>query len=176
LDRLTLIGDGSRDMFGHFAPSAAAVVRVFGDREGLSLGVLGKFKVEGFGTGPNGETEAEIESGLLLSYARYGWHFDLNAIGGVGTGDDGEVDAEGRLRFGRDIGELLRLGLDGQARFRMAGDTKLPGGRTWDFVGGPQVLFGQRHFFGALTAGPATMGVVKDVGFSAIVSIGGTTL
>src|SRR5262249_10974024 len=101
---------------------------------------------------------------------------DLNAITGFGTGDDGEIDAEGRLRLGRDLGSLARVGVDGQARFRLAGDTKLPGGRTWDFAGGPQLLVGSGRFFGALTAGPATMGGVSNVGWTAVVSIGGTTL
>jgi hypothetical protein len=178
IDRLTLVGDGARDIFGNFAPSAAAVVRLFGrPGDGFSLGALGKFKVDGFGVGPNDEIESEVESGLLLSYAKLGWHLDLNAIGGMGLGDDGEVDAEARARFGRDIGSLLRVGLDGQARMRVAGATKLVGGRTWDFAGGPQVLVGSGHFFGAVTGGPATMGVAAPiVGWTSIVSFGGTTL
>ena len=177
VDRLTLIGDGARDMFGNFAPSAAVVVRIAGKPgDGWSLGALGKFKIEGFGTGPKGETESEIETGLLVSYARAVWHLDANAIGGMGTGDDGEVDVEGRLRLGRDLGRLARIGLDGQLRVRAAGDKPLPGGRRWDFAGGPQFLIGSGHFFGALTAGPATMGVVDNVGWTAIASLGGTTL
>jgi hypothetical protein len=93
----------------------------------------------------------------------------------MGTGDDGEIDAEGRLRFGRDLGSLARLGVDGQARFRLAGDRPLAGGRTWDFAGGPQILFGSKHFYGALTGGPATMGVLRDVGWTGILSLGGST-
>ncbi len=177
IDRLTLIGDGARDLFGNFAPSAAVVVRVAGKAgDGWSLGALGKFKIEGFGTGPNGETESEIESGVLVSYARAAWHLDANAIGGMGTGDSGEVDVEGRLRLGRDLGHLARIGLDGQMRVRATGDKPLPGGRKWDFAGGPQLLVGSGHFFGALTAGPATMGVVDNIGWTAIASLGGTTL
>jgi len=176
VDRLTLIGDASRDQFGQFAPSAAAVVRLLGrEGDGWSLGALGKFKVEGFATGPNNEFESELESGLLLSYARYGWHADLNAISGFGLGDDGEIDVEGRLRLGRDLGSIFRVGLDGQTRVRAAGDNKLVGGRTWDFAGGAQALAGFGHFFGALTAGPATMGVVSNVGFTAVASVGGST-
>jgi hypothetical protein len=177
VERLTLVGDGSRDVFGNFAPSAAAVVRLLGaPGNGFSLGALGKYKVEGFAYGPNNEFESEIETGLLLSYVGAGWHVDANAIGGMGLGDDGEIDAEGRLRLGRDIGSLVRVGVDGQARFRLAGDFRLPGGRTWDFAGGPQVVLGTNRFFGALTAGPATMGVLSNVGWTAIVSVGGATL
>jgi len=176
IDRLTLIGDASRDAFGQFAPSAAAVVRLVGRaNDGWSLGAIGKYKIEGFGVGPNDEIESELESGLLVSYARYGWHLDANAITGFGLGDDGEIDVEGRLRLGRDVASLLRVGLDGQARVRAAGDTKLVGGRTWDFAGGPQLLVGASRFFGALTAGPATMGVETRVGFTALATVGGST-
>jgi hypothetical protein len=177
IDRLTLLADGSRDFSGNFAPSAAAVVRILGTpNDGFTLGVLGKFKVEGFGTGPGGETESEIESGLLLSYAKYGWHGDLNAIAGFGTGDDGEIDGELRLRLGRDVGSIVRVGVDGQARYRAAGTKTLLGGRKGDFAAGPQVLIGSRNFYGSLTGGPATMGVESNIGWTSIVSIGGTTL
>ncbi|HEY8079914.1 MAG TPA: hypothetical protein VIF62_37540 [Labilithrix sp.] len=173
LERLVLAFDGARDVFGNFAPSAAAIVRLVGRADdGWSLGALGKFKIEGFGVGPNDEIESEIESGLLLSYARYGWHLDANAIGGVGLGDDGEIDTEGRLRFGRDFGRWFRLGADGQARMRVSGATKLIGGRTWDFAAGPQAIASFGSFFGALTGGPATMGVARDAGWTAIASFG----
>jgi hypothetical protein len=176
-DRLTLIGDGQRDIFGNFAPSAAGVVRILGrPGDGFSLGVLGKFKVDGFSTGPNNEMESEIEGGLLASYAASHWHFDANAITGFGTGDDGEIDTEGRLRVGRDLGSMFRLGVDGQARFRVNGTRRLIGNRTWDFAGGPQLILGSSHFYGALTAGPATMGIVDNVGWTGVFSIGGTTL
>ena len=177
IDRLTLIADGSRDFSGNFAPSLAGVVRILGTPgDGFTLGVLGKFKVEGFGTGPDGETESEIESGLLLSYARYGWHGDLNAVVGFGTGDDGEIDGEARLRLAHDLGNLVRVGLDSQARYRVAGTKSLPGGRSGDFVGGPQLLVGTSHFYGSVTAGLATMGVESGIGWTSIVSIGGVTL
>jgi hypothetical protein len=175
IDRLTLVGDASRDAFGEFAPSAAAIVRVLGrPGDGFSLGVLGKFKVDGFAVGPNKEMESEIESGLLLSYARSGWHGDLNAIGGVGTGDDGEVDAEARLRLGKDLGDIARIGVDGQMRYRVHGDNALVGGRTWDFAGGPQVMVVRGPFFAALTGGPATMGVYHGVGLTGVVTLGGS--
>ncbi len=176
IDRLTLIGDGSRNVVGNFAPSATAIVRLLGTPgDGFTLGALGKFKVEGFGTGPGGETESEIESGLLLSYAKYGWNMDLNAITGFGTGDDGEIDTEGRLRLNHSIGNLVRLGIDGQARYRAAGAKKLPGNRNGDFAIGPQVIVGSSNFFGAFTTGAATMGIVNQVGWTSILSIGGST-
>ena len=177
IDRLTVIADGSRDFSGNFAPSAAGVVRVLGvPGDGFTLGALAKFKVEGFGTGPGGETESEIESGILLSYAKYGWHGDLNAVTGFGTGDDGEIDGEARLRLARDVGRRVRVGVDGQARYRAAGTHALLGGRKGDFAGGPQVLLGASSFYFSLTGGPATMGVQNDVGWTSLVSIGGTTL
>ena len=179
VDRLTLVGDGSRNVYGNFSPSVAAIFRAVGKaREGWSLGLLGKFKVDGFAGGPTkDEMESEIETGLLLSYAHSGWLLDANAIAGFGTGDDGEVDVEGRLRVGRMVGQWVRLGLDGQARLRVAGPRLLPNKKTWDFSAGPQVVVGNRYFFGTLTAGPATMGLFDEkVGVNAMVSVGGSTL
>jgi hypothetical protein len=72
---------------------------------------------------------------------------------------------------------MLRLGLDSQARVRLHGPRYLPNGRVWDFAAGPQAIFGTKNFFGALTAGPATMGLLSDrLGWNAIASVGGTTL
>ena len=179
IDRLTLVGDAQRNFFGNFSPSAAAVLRLYGTPgNGFSLGVLGKFKVDGFAGGPtHDEVEAEIELGFLASYVRSGWHFDVNAIAGRGTGDDGETDAEGRLRIGKDLGQLVRLGVDGQTRVRLAGPKYLPNGQIWDFAAGPQILIGSRHFYGALTGGPATMGLLSpNVGWTVVASVGGSTL
>jgi hypothetical protein len=179
VQRLTLVGDFSRDVFGNFAPSAAGVVRIFGRAdEGLSLGGLGKFKVDGFGVGPNDEIESELEAGLLLSYTHAGWHLDMNAITGFGLGDDGEIDSEARLRFGYDVTEHVRLGLDGQARYRLQGTYRLPGHRLGDFAVGPQTVVGTRHFYGAFTAGPTSMGITdgdRAFGWTAVLSIGGSS-
>ena len=177
--RLTVVGDFARDVFGNFAPSVAAIVPILGNRaEGLSLGALGKFKVEGFAVGPNQEVESEVEAGLLLSYAKLGWHVDVDAITGFGLGDDGEIDSEARLRAGYDVTRILRLGIDGQGRWRLNGTTRLPGNRNGDFVLGAQTVLGSRHFFGAITAGPSSMGITdgnRSVGFSGLLTIGGTT-
>jgi hypothetical protein len=178
IDRLTLVGDASRNVWGNFAPSAAVVVRILGDgRKGFTLGGLGKFKVDGFASGPkHDEVETELEIGALGSFAGSGWHLDLNTIMGRGLGDDGEMDAEGRFRVGYDVGRFVRLGLDSQGRVRVAGPKYLPNGRTWDFAAGTQVTVAVSRFFGAFTAGPTTMGLVSDsVGASAVLSFGGTT-
>jgi hypothetical protein len=180
VDRLTIVVDLPRDVYllDHFAPSVTGIVRLFGiPRSGLSLGVLGKYKVEGFGTDPDGNTESEIETGLVLSYVRAGFHLDANAISGFGLTADGEIDTEGRLRIGYDVSDIVRIGVDGQGRYRLAGDLPLPGNRTWDFAAGPQVVVGKGHVFGALTAGPATMGLTTTatsaLGWTAFGSFGG---
>lgn len=174
IDRLTLFADAQRDVFGHFAPSLAAITRVAGEpNDGWSLGLLGKFKVEGFGIGPNHETESEIEAGAVVSYAAGRVHLDLDGITGAGLGDDGEIDAEARVRFGGDITRAVRLGLDGQARWRVTGTTALAAGRTWDFAGGPQLVVIPGRWFVALTAGPSTMNVPDGrVAFTSAVAVG----
>jgi hypothetical protein len=177
IDRLTLIGDAPRDVTGNFAPSAAVVLRLLGHAgEGWSLGLLGKFKVEGFGVGKNDEIESEIEGGVLLAFARDRWRIDLNAVTGFGTGDDGEIDSEARLRAGANVSRVVFLGIDGQARYRLEGTEKLIGGRAGDFQGGPQVLLGSGHFYGAITAGPTTTNVFSGLGWGAAIALGGTTL
>lgn len=179
MERLTLVGDAQRNVLGNFAPSAAIVFRLLGTPgDGWSLGALGKFKVDGFTGGPTkDEMESEIELGLLTSYVRSGWHLDMNAIAGRGTGDDGETDAEGRLRFGKDVTQLVRVGIDGQARVRLAGPKYLPNGQIWDFAAGPQIMIGSKAFFGALTGGPATMGLLSpNLGWTVVATVGGATL
>jgi hypothetical protein len=178
IERLTLIADAERNVWGNFSPAVAVVGHLLGDRDrGWALGALGKFKIDGFAAGPeHDEVESEIELGALVSFSRSGMHLDVNGIAGRGLGDEGEMDAEGRLRFGYDIGRYVRLGADGQFRARLAGPKYLPNGRTWDFTAGPQLCVGSGSFYGALTAGPATMGLTSEsVGFSGIVAFGGTT-
>jgi hypothetical protein len=178
VDRLTLVADALRDVYllDHFAPSFAAVVRLLGKADdGFSLGALAKYKVEGFGTDANGDLESEIEGGLLLTYAHRQLHFDLNTITGFGLTEDGEIDTEARLRLGYDVGPMVRVGVDAQGRWRLAGTQNLPGNRTWDFAGGPQVVVGGKSFFGSLTTGPTTMGLTTPdiVGWTAMASVGG---
>ncbi len=178
-ERVTLVVDAPRDVYreGHFAPSAAAIVRLVGKPgEGFSLGALGKYKVDGFGVAPGGELESEAEAGLLASYVGDGLHLDLNAITGVGLTDEGEVDTEVRARVGYDVASFVRIGLDGQGRYRLAGTKRLPSGASWDFAGGPQVVVGKGQLFGALTAGPATMGLAtaNAIGATAMLTLCGT--
>jgi hypothetical protein len=178
LERLTLIGDAQRNVWGNFSPSIAAVVPLLGERNhGWSLGGLGKFKIDGFASGPNkDEIESELEIGALLAFADSGFRFDLNLIGGRGLGDDGETDAEARLRLGSELGRYFWLGLDGQGRVRASGPRYLPNGQIWDFAAGPQFLVGSRSFFASLTGGPATMGLLSSkLGFTSVLCLGGTT-
>jgi hypothetical protein len=173
--RLTLVVDGQRNLSRDFSPSAAAILHFYGDRaEGLSLGALGKFKIDGFAGGPDrDEIESEVELGALVSYRHASWYVDANAIAGRGMGDDGEMDAEGRLRFGSSLGSYARLGFDGQVRARVAGPRLLPNGRTWDFAAGPQAIFAMDRWYGSVTAGPATTGLVSSsVGWLAMLSVG----
>ena len=177
IERLTLVLDAPRDIYleGHFAPSVAGIVRLMGGPRGFSLGAIGKYKVEGFGTDPNGEMEHEIEAGILLSYVEAGWHLDLNGITGFGLTEDGEIDTEGRFRLGYDLGSLVRVGLDAQARFRLAGEKNLLNGSSADFAAGGQLMVGTGQLYASLTAGPATMGLSTSgvVGATAILSIAG---
>ncbi len=174
LRRLTFVLDAQRNAARAFTPSAAAIVSVYASN-GFSLGALGKFKVDGFAAGPDrDEVESEIEVGGLVSYDALGWYADVNAMGGRGTGDDGETDVEGRLRAGRAIARWLRLGVDSQVRARLAGPKYLPNGRTWDFVAGAQAIATNDAFFGSLTVGPTTTGLVtKNVGWTIVASLGG---
>ena len=175
LKRLTLVVDGQRSLSRDFSPSAAMILHFYGEGdEGLSLGALGKFKIDGFAGGPaRDEIESEIELGMLASYRHASWYVDANAIAGQGTGDDGEMDTEARLRFGRALGAHGRLGFDGQVRARVAGPRLLPNGRTWDFAAGPQAMVAWDRWYGSLTAGPATTGLVsRNVGWLAILSVG----
>jgi hypothetical protein len=177
-ERLTLIVDAQRNVWGNFSPSAAAVVHLLGDpRDGWSLGALGKFKIDGFASGPNkDEVESELELGALISFVKLRWHADINAVAGRGLGDDGETDAEARFRLGRDLGRSFRLGIDSEGRVRVSGPKYLPNGRVWDFAAGAQLLFGSNQFFAVLTAGPATMGLIgPNVGFTSVLGFGGTT-
>lgn len=176
--RLTLIADAQRNPWGNFSPSAALLVHILGSAtRGWSFGALGRFKVDGFAGGSNrDEIESEVELGALLSLNEAAWHLDLNTIAGRGTGDEGEMDVEGRLRLGRDIASLVRVGVDGQFRARVDGPRYLPNGRTWDFAIGPQLFVGSNAFYAAVTAGPSTMGLTSDaIGFSSILAIGGAT-
>jgi hypothetical protein len=178
IDRLTLIADASRDASGRFTPSAAAMGRLYGTRgEGFSLAALGKWKAEGFGVGPHGdEIESELEGGVAATVLAGRFHLDSNILAGGALGGSGEADVEGRIRPGFDLGRLVRLGLDGQFRVRVAGPKYLPNGRIWDFAAGAQTVVGNQNFFGAFTFGPSTTGVLtNNIGVTGMLALGGTT-
>jgi hypothetical protein len=178
IERLTLVGDASRNASGQLTPSAAVVVRLVGDPgDGFCLGGLTKMKLQGFADEASKEIEGELEAGLLTSYARGGWHLDLNAIAGAGLGDDREADAEGRVRLAHDLGSFTRLGFDSQARIRIAGDQRLPGDRTWDFSAGPEAFFGFGRVFGSVFTGARSSAVpsTQRLGWLSVVTFGGVT-
>jgi hypothetical protein len=113
-----------------------------------------------------------MEFAVLGSYAREGFHLDSNAIVGVAFEEE-ESDGEFLARAGYDVLPFLRVGGEGRVRVRFSGDVSLPGGRTWDMFIGPQVLGYYGAFFGALTAGPSTVGIEESVGWLAMATIGG---
>jgi hypothetical protein len=171
INRLTLFGEAQRNTLGEFAPAGGAMVRLLGDRErGWSLAGLGLFRFKG---GAN-EVESELESGVLVGFNQARLHLDVNGIFGVGFGDDGDKDLEGRARLGVDVLRELRFGFDSQLRARLDGKA-LAGGRSWDFFAGPQVVAGTRSFFASLTVGPTTSNLARSVGVTSIAMVGGTT-
>jgi hypothetical protein len=171
IDRLTILLDGQRNPGGGSAPTAGAIFRIAGNLDdGWAFSALGKYKNDGFA-----HVEGEVEIGALLSYARFGLHLDVNSVFG-GDFDGQEMDAEGRARAGYDVAKWLRLGLDAQWRYRVAGARTLAGGRKGDLVGGPQVLFAYRNFFVSVTAGPSTVDLASGVGWSVLLMGGGMTL
>ena len=170
IDRLTLLVDAERREGGEqeFAPSASVAFRILGDRKvGWALAAMARYKAEAFA-----ELAGEAEFAVMGSYARKGLHLDANTIFGVAFEEE-ESDGELLLRGGYDVLPYLRVGGEGRARVRFSGDVSLPGGRTWDMFIGPQVIGYYGAFFGALTAGPSTVGIEESVGWLAIATIGG---
>jgi hypothetical protein len=169
VEGLTVLAGAQKELTGNFAPFATAMFRLLGNRKaGYALAAVGTYKLEGFD-----DLGGEVELGMLASVARRGWHGDLNVLGGTGTGESGEVDGEARARFGYDAASWFRIGADGQVRYRVAGDAKLVGGRTWDMIAGPQAIVSLGHFFGAVTGGPTTTAIAQGVGWTTVVTVGG---
>ena len=127
-----------------------------------------------FHRAPIGGKEASFENRRCLTAypTRKGFHLDGNTIFGVAF-EEAESDWELLTRAGYDVLPFLRLGGEGRARVRLSGDVTLPGGRTWDMFLGPQVLGYYGAFFGAVTAGPSTVGIADGVGWLAIATVGG---
>jgi hypothetical protein len=169
IDHLTLVCNGLRSYSGDLSPELGLNVRFWGERDrGWSLGGSALYKNEGFA-----EIEGEVEGGFLVSFHNDGYHLDLNAVAG---GGEDELDAEGKLRLGKDLGRFVRLGLDSQVRKRLAGEHSLPGGRSWDFVGGLQTTVAAANYFATVTAGPSTQAVERGVGAVAMLMVGASTL
>ena len=169
LERLLFVFDAQRrDSNDKFAPAATAQVRILGgEKEGWALGLLARYKTEGFA-----EAEGEIESGILGSLSLRGFHLDTNLlIGGDFEGNEG--DGELLARGGSDVLPFLRVGAEGRGRYRLAGNAELPGNRAWDAFGGAQVFAFADHYFAAATGGPSTVGIVDRLGWSVIASAGG---
>jgi hypothetical protein len=171
---LTLHALVGRDAAGKWAPTATLHYRFLGSlEEGFALGVLGQYKTEGFT-----EAGGEAELGLTMGLRRQRFYLDANAVAGLGVEESevGEMDAEGKLRSGFELGSAVRLGAEGQFRRRLAGDRLLSGGRRWDALGGPQLLLGLDRFVIAATAGATTVNVVEGVGAFGMLTVSAFTL
>jgi hypothetical protein len=173
LERLLLVLTTERTFDGRWAPAGTVAFRFVGSNiQGYALSGLARYRTEGFS-----ELGGEVEGGILFSLAQRGLHLDANLVfgGGVEEEEAGEADGELKLRAGYDVARWLRVGLDGQARKRLAGDALAPGGRTWDVVGGPQLLVSWQRFYASATFGPSTVGVAHDVRWAGLLAIGGVT-
>jgi hypothetical protein len=167
VDRFTLLGTAERRGDGTYAPSAGVIFRVLGSRTlGWALGLGAKYRTEGFA-----KIDGEVELGAFASYARGRLRADANAVVGAGF-EEGESDAELRLRVGLDVSPALRIGFDGQARYRVAGSRLLAGARHWDVLGGPQIGVSVGPTYASVTVGPSTVDVASGVGWTALASVG----
>jgi hypothetical protein len=169
IERIVLMLDAQqREENDQFAPTLTGQVRLLGStRAGYALSLLARYKTVGFA-----DLEGEAEGGVLLSVVRAGFHLDTNAIAG-GDFDGGEGDAELLARAGYDLLPFLFVGVEARGRYRLFGTHQLPGHRSYDAFGGAQAVAFAGHYFAALTAGPSTVGIVDDLGWSAILNAGG---
>lgn len=166
IDRVTLLAEGLRSDTGELAPAFTLQVRIL-ENQTWAFGALGRYKAEGFA-----EIEGELEAGLLGSYAAGGLYLDLNAVAGRGIEED-ETDGELSFRGACEAFGPVRVGVEGRARYRLAGARDLSNGRPWDAVGGAQLTASFDQFYvGALT-GPTTVGVANGVGWSSMLTFGG---
>lgn len=167
VDRLTLLLEVDKRDFSAAKPSATVAVRIFGSRKvGWAIGAALTYRTEGFAN-----VAGEIEGALLASFSKYGFHADLNGIFGAAVSER-EMDAEVKLRLGYDVTKWLRIGADGRFRMKVGDGKNLAGGRSYDVVGGPEMVFGYKYFFAALSGGPSTVGVAKGFGWGATTTVG----
>lgn len=173
LERVTVQGEFGRDLEGRYSPSAAAAIRVFGDRRrGWALGTLGRYRTRGLST-----IEGEVEMGLLGSYRRNKLNIDLNVVAGVGVAEE-EADAESALRLSYDLSDLFRLGLEGRVRRELREERDRPseeGEGEWDAFAGVQASFAFQRFFAMVTAGPQKQRLGDEVGVAGQLLVGGVT-
>jgi hypothetical protein len=177
LKNLTLHGLVGRDGKGHFAPLLAAQYTILGgSAQRYALGALAQYKTEGFT-----EAGGEAELGALFSLRPGLFLFDLATIVGIGLEEEegeagkeeeeGEADAEGKLRFAYQVFEPLRIGAVGRLRKRLVGERSLAGGKTWDFIGGGEVVASFGPCAVSASGGPTTVGVADGVGAYGMLSV-----
>jgi hypothetical protein len=161
VDRLTVLVELDRRYYADFGPAVTGMVRIAGDRRrGWAVGAGLTYRADSFA-----ELGGELEGAMHLSFARAGFHSDVNVVAGGGL-EESEADGEVKLRLGYDVTSWMRVGADGRFRHRLSGTRTLPGGRTDDVMGGPEVLFGYRNLFMALAGGPSTVGVASGYGWT----------
>lgn len=176
LRRLTLTALLGRDEKARFAPSLAAQFLAWGGgQEHHALGVLAQYKAEGFT-----EAGGEVELGPLYSFRPGRFRLDAGALFGIGLEEEGaagggeeagEADVEGKLRIGYQVFAPLRLGLLGRFRRRVSGERSLAGGKTWDFVGGGELVTSFGPFAIAASGGPTTVNVASGVAAYGMLSL-----
>jgi hypothetical protein len=178
LKRLTLHGLVGRDGKGHFAPSLAVQYAFLGGlEERYALGALAQYKAEGFT-----EAGGELEFGALFSLRPQRFHLDFAAIFGVGLEEEeeerkkageeeGEADAEGKLRVAYDVLGPLRAGVVGRFRKRVIGERSLAGNKSWDFIAGGELVVSLGPCAISASGGPTTLGVADGVGAYGMLSV-----
>lgn len=167
IERLTILLEVDRRDFGTASPSATLAVRLFGSREkGWAVGAAATYRAEGFA-----HIVGEMEGSLLVSFARRGFYADLNGVFGAAFAEK-EADAEVKVRLGYDVTSWMRVGADSRFRMRVGGGKYLAGGRSYDAIGGPEVVFGYKNFFAAIQGGPSTVGVAQGFGWGGTTTVG----
>lgn len=160
-----------RDGDGRFSPTVTAHLCAWGGADtGHALGVLGRYKAEGFD-----ELGGELEFGLTGAMVTGRAHLDLNLIGGIGVEEEeeGEIDIEAKARVGYDLASMLRIGALARGRQRLRGEVPLNGRRNWDVLAGAEVLYWTGPVVLAVSGGPSTVRS-QTVGGYVMLTLAGT--